>query len=67
MAETNNQGSFEDKKICGKCQSPLVVRLGNQDHCVQCGLDFNQQRNVARKSVGAVGTAPRPAKEPVKY
>jgi|HubBroStandDraft_6_1064221.scaffolds.fasta_scaffold85783_2 hypothetical protein len=35
----------EEKSICPKCGSALIVRLANVDHCNQCAHDFNLDRN----------------------
>jgi len=35
----------ETKVVCPRCGSTLIVRLGNADHCNQCALDFNLEKN----------------------
>jgi len=31
--------------ICPECSSALIVRLGNSNHCNECGLDFALDKN----------------------
>jgi uncharacterized protein (DUF983 family) len=40
---------------CPKCGSGEIVPIANQQHCQVCGLDFAQQKNVARRVTGSVG------------
>lgn len=35
----------EEQKTCPRCGSTLVVRIANADHCNQCSLDFNLDRD----------------------
>jgi tRNA(Ile2) C34 agmatinyltransferase TiaS len=61
-----NPRSFENHMIskmdgqnvdpCERCGSRLIVAVGQQLHCNECGHDFNYDKNI-------IGTAARKARE----
>ena len=45
----------EEKRVCPKCGSPLIIEVANQKHCNACGHDFDVVKNAVPRTTGSRG------------